>query len=435
MCGFSITKNQIPNAIRHRGITEKRIEFNDWNVIFNSLPLSSEGTGINQPILIDGRLIVFNGEIFNYKELNKRSKSDVHYLSSLFIECKFDPISFYKKSGSWDGFWSICIIDKKGTMWFFTDKLGKKQLYYNNLGIASEIKPLLTDCQYLNYSEKFFGTLMTNFSNVERCLPGNLYKYSYSDYRADRVPFVKTIQSDTSTDLYSMIDANVKRRLENRLDGVSLLLSSGLDSNIVLHHAFKYCQDIEVVSFQSEESEDVLKICKIYGLKPIFINDSFTEEDLNDAVLHYEHSLDYGSLMPNYLLFKNCTNHCVLTGDGADEIFGGYSRCVNGSTWSYDVFMELPYYHNIRIDRTSMRWTKEARSPLMGYNLVEYASKLPKTKINNKQILRDLYNDKLPEMVINSVKKPLRYKNNKDLNIQLIKETHKNLFQKQNQII
>lgn len=430
MCGFSITKRKITNLLSHRGLKEEIVEFNGWNVVFNSLPLSTNGTGINQPILLEGRLLVFNGEIFNYKDLNPRSKSDVHYLISVLSECKYDPIQFYKRSGAWDGFWSLCLIDKKGTLWFFTDKLGKKQLYHNNNGISSEIKPILDSFNYLDYSEKFFGTSMTNFSSVERSLPGNLYKYSLEDYRADRVPFIKAIREDSNKNLYDLIDGNVKRRLENKIDGVSILLSSGLDSNIVLHHALKYCKELEIVSMESEESEEVLKICKGYGITPVFVKQEFKKEDLTDAVLHYEYSLDYGSLMPNYLLFKNCKNHCVLTGDGADEIFAGYKRCVDGSTWMFDVYMELPYYHNIRIDRMSMRWTKEARSPLMGINLVDHASKLPAKLLNNKLALRKTYADKLPSFIVTSEKKPLRYKNDKELNRSLIKEEHKNIFNK-----
>jgi asparagine synthase (glutamine-hydrolysing) len=429
MCGFTITKEPVENKIKHRGLINYITEFNGWIISFDSLPLSSNKTGLIQPLECNDKLIVFNGEIFNHQELMPSSQSDLHYLKNQFIKLKTDPVSLYKESLKWDGFWSISIICKNGDVFSFTDPLGKKQLYYNKIGISSEIKGVLQEYEYRSYSEKNFGTLNTNFTTVDRYLPGKLYLYKKGNIRPFLLMSIDYLKIENNLDLYQLIDRSVKRRLQNKIDGISLLLSSGLDSNIVLHHVLKYSKEIDLVSIENEESEAVDKICKEYGISCNFISDKFSSKELNDAIYFYEYSLDYGSLMPQYLLFKNANNSIVLTGDGADELFGGYSRAKEKDTWQYDVFNELPFYHNIRLDRMSMAFTKEARSPLMSIDLVRYANSLQRINRIDKKILRDTYRNILPEHVINGKKKPLRYLNDKQFNLNLINTKHQEIWQ------
>jgi asparagine synthetase B (glutamine-hydrolysing) len=388
---------------------------------FHSLPLSSYKTSESQPIILDDFILLFNGEIFNHDELLRGSVSDVHYIKYTFKKLNKNIENFYKESLKWEGFWAICIIDKKNDIYFFTDPLGKKQLYFSKHGIASEIKELFNKNAIRKYDETDFGTLNTNFMEIDRALPGLLYCYLHET----NYPFVKKKQDyfleKPKLDLYECIDLNVKNRLHNKYDSISLLLSGGLDSNIVLHHALKYINNLEILSIENNESEIVYKRCKELGLNVKFIKDEISDEELDHALFHYENSLDYGSLIPNYLLFKNCSNSMVLTGDGADEIFGGYSRATLMDTWFYDVFKELPYYHNIRIDRMSMAFTKECRSPLMAIELVKHGKALKWENRKNKIALRSIYKGVLPDYITESVKKPLRFKDDKEMNKVIIK--------------
>ena len=73
----------------------------------------------------------------------------------------------------------------------------------------------------------------------------------------------------------------------------------------------------------------------------------------------------------------------------------------------------------------SMMFTKEARSPLMSLPLLRYSYKLKWNKRRGKKILRELYKDILPDYIINGIKTPLRFKNNKELNLKLTKNKHK----------
>jgi len=426
MCGFTITKEKIDNKISHRGVSINEIKTDNWDIVFNSLPLCTYGTNIEQPLKIGSFILCFNGEIFNYKELDPRAKSDLEYLSN-FMKRKNSPSLLFKESLKWDGFWSIALV-KNNKIYFFTDKLGKKQLYYNSEGLSSEIKSFNDKGEYHEYKEKHFGTFNTNFGNVNRALPGVLYIYDRRNDLATRLDYLEHLYGDSNSSLYDIIDKSVKDRLENKYDGVSLLLSGGLDSNIVLHHALKYTDDIDIVSIENDEKENVLKLQDHYNLDINYIKDDYSQQDIESAVYHYEHSLDYGSLIPNYLLFKSCKHSLVLTGDGADEFFSGYKRSEKEDTWRYDVFKELPYFHNIRLDRMSMMFTKEARSPLMSSSLLNFSKKVKWKDRINKKILREAYRGILPDYVIDGEKKPLRLDNDKDKNRDLIEKIHYNIY-------
>jgi len=429
MCGFVISKQPTNGNVFHRGTEHTTIEINDWRVQFSSLPLSSFGTNLSQPVPFRFGYLVFNGEIFNYNELDPSSKSDLEYLQKLFIRCGENLNSLYEHSIHWDGFWSIAYIQKSGKVSFFTDWMGKKQLYYSEIGIASEIKPILpNDYSLLEYTPQQFGSLNTPFTKVFRAIPGAYYEYEPRNKRASRIRMLDYFDYPVGQDLYSMIDRSVKRRLENRIDGCSIFLSGGLDSNIVLHHLLAHTRDFEAITIENQESEIVKQIQQIYDIPVNYIEDNFEPSDLFYAVQHYEHPLDYGSLIPNYLLFQQCQNRMVLTGDGSDELFGGYTRSQTSDTWIYDTQLELPYYHNVRIDRMSMAFTKEARSPLMSMDLYRYSRTLPQAERTGKKVLRDLYQDLLPKCVLETKKRPLRLFDDKDKNMEMVKKEFKIVF-------
>lgn len=427
MCGFTIIKKRYEglvnlDLIKHRGLESNTIETDSFLIDFHSLPISSNLSGLKQPLGDKKNKFVFNGEIFNFKELDSSANSDLDYLNRLMHSSRFDYLKIYNESLKWDGFWSIAIIDDNN-IFMFTDPLGKKQLYFNHKGVCSEIKPLLINPvlknEKLNYDASNFGTEKTCFFEVSRCLPDSLYRYNNilgTILLKERDYFSMVNKSDEN--LYHLLEDSILKRTENKIDGVSLLLSSGLDSNIVKYFLDKNKIKHECVSYQSEELG--------------FINhnvDKLATVDVNligQIVKAYEYSLDYGSLIPNYFLFQTCSNHVVLTGDGSDELFGGYRRAKDNDTIKFDLFMELPFYHNIRIDRMSMIHTKEARSPFLSHSIVKYALGLSKPERTDKKILRDLFKDKLPDYCFRE-KTPLRLNNNKEYNKSLIQSTFNNL--------
>jgi asparagine synthase (glutamine-hydrolysing) len=427
MCGFTILKNNYHTdekhqMIKHRGLTHEQIKLNLMTLDFYSLAVSSYKTNLVQPIKYKSSYFLFNGEIFNYKLLQKNCKSDLEYLSLLMIKLNYDPIKIYEESLKWDGFWAIAIV-KDSCVYFFTDPLGKKQLYYSADGIASEIKPLLNNRRKLNYNEKSFLTSNSSFDSIYRIIPDTLHCYDFNfklSYSYKKRNYFDLLKISDKSNLFNLLEVAIISRVENKIDGLSLLLSSGLDSNIIKYFLEKNSIKTEFVSFDSTEfkliSHSIDKVAEIKS----------STDDINDVVYAYEHGLDYGSLIPNYYLFQKCSNRVVLTGDGADELFGGYNRAKEKETFTYDVFSELPYYHNIRIDRMSMIHTKEARSPFMSHALVKFAAGLNKKERTGKKILKELFKDKLPEYCF-AEKTPLRLNNDKEYNKNLINQTFNNL--------
>lgn len=428
MCGFSITFEKPKFNIEHRGINSTWIDFNGYIINFSSLPLSSLNSGYELPIINKDEMLLFNGEIFNFKDFNKNYKSDTHYLYDLFVNKKLTPEQIHKESLKWDGFFSLCIIKRNGNCYLFTDILGKKQLYYSKKGIASEVKPIINNKILYDISEKDFGKSITNFDSVFRALPGKLYKYEQINKTAYFIAYNK-LNPCYNDNLYKLIENLVEERLNTKINGISILLSSGLDSNIILHHAAKFKDkiNIELVTLDNEETPIVKEIANFYRL-PLQIVKIPNNIDYEDIFYHYELNLDYGSLIPNYYLFKACKNKTILTGDGADEFFGGYSRALIKDTFNYDVFMELPYYHNIRIDRMSMKWTKEARNPLMSFKILQHILSIPQTQLKGKQLLKNIYHTLLPPVLKIDKKIPLRI-NNKQENIDIAKKQFKKTWE------
>lgn len=445
MCGILLTTRaernpEILDYIKHRGIERSEVTLENITLCHHRLPIqTSDGDEWTQPREISpGVYLMFNGEIFNYDR--NRFSSDTEYLCNLFSGFNGGSLEFFAAMyqshiQGWDGFWAIVLFDSKtGNVLAFTDPLGKKCLYMNNLGeICSEIKGVRQlldelDESYISSVRKwgYNKDERTPYKDIKRILPNQFYFYNIQSplfvqkfgpyYRTWESPIRELVGADYEQHmnwLWDKMFESVQNRLVSKNYPISLLVSGGLDSSIIA--AILKEMGAQVTWFSIENGETA------------FINDlgahldtriNFLDYDMDSSkngriyAVWNETPVDLGSVIPQYHLFeavkKKTGYRIVLSGDGSDELFGGYSRIHEYDSQQSDVFEELTYYHLPRLDKMSMAHTLELRNPFLHLDLVRFALHLPLEWRTDKKILKDTFGPMLPDSIVNRKKEALK---------------------------
>lgn len=413
MCGFTIRLlDQVcfEDRIAHRGLKKVQTIIERYTLTHFKLPFQTLlNDGFDQPIkLSNGNYLLFNGEIFN---IPSGFKNDVDYLINFFSKPNWlQEVVAGKEYQNWDGFWAIAIVNEKG-FYCFTDPLGKKQLYWANGCISSEIKPLLSNSiiNPLFDKDNPVATEKTPFIGIKRILPNCLYKSIGMDLTMVRPNLFDLRRHPKNFDIKNTLKKAVESRLVNLNGSATLLVSGGLDSSIILENLYqlRLLDGIELLTIQNQNDEFYISILEDYYDKQIKRIDQKTVS-IQDILKAYEYPIEKGSLVPQWLLCEAAGNRVIITGDGADELFSGYNRALKSDTQEFDVFTELPFYHNIRLDRIGMAFTKEIRSPFMSHDLIRMAVNYPYDLRKGKQVLKKIYENSLPKEILNRPKEPLR---------------------------
>lgn len=446
MCGILITTQKSSNpgildSIKHRGIESSTEELGQITLCHHRLPIqTSDGDEWKQPIEISpGVFLMFNGEIFNYDR--NRYGSDTEYLCQLFSpfraggDFQFFSAMFVPHIVNWDGFWAVVLFDStNGNIIAFTDPLGKKCLYKNEAGeLCSEIKGLVTGNSSID--ERFISSVrkwgyntdnLTPLTNVRRLLPNTIYAYNIHSplfdvtfpnyFRAWDIPFPELVGQNYEAHmewLWDKMFESVKNRLVSKNYPISLLVSGGLDSSIIAAILKEMEADVTWFSIENGETEFIQRLEAHLGVKTNFL--SYDMDPKKNAFIYAkwnESPIDLGSVIPQYHLFeairKNTDYRIVLSGDGSDELFGGYSRIHEYDSQKSDVFEELSFYHLPRLDKMSMAHTLELRNPFLNLDIVRFALHLPLEWRKDKKILKDTFGPMLPEEIVNRKKEALK---------------------------
>ncbi|UPH89133.1 asparagine synthase (glutamine-hydrolyzing) [Synechococcus sp. NB0720_010] len=316
----------------------------------------------NQPFLKRDNAIVFNGEIYNYKELRHRMSSHQDFTTSSDTEVLLSAYSVYGMDmfSYLDGMYAFAIYDpNQRRLTLARDIAGEKPLYYLHTDscfyFASELSALTSLCgaQSLRLDpEAFTSILMYGYSmpgesiyqEIKELEPGRSLvldlETNDTDIRTYWEPVISSSSkpfSDPNCDIVTSLDSTLKSSVHSRLESdveVGLLLSGGIDSGLVAAYASQARPDIRsfTVSFQEktlDESEHASAIAQHLGINHTVIQASPpTAEHLISILDYYHEPLADSSLIPTTLVSQTISRELkvALSGDGGDELFGGYTH-------------------------------------------------------------------------------------------------------------
>jgi asparagine synthase (glutamine-hydrolysing) len=446
MCGISINKgldNNLAELSKHRGIYTSDVTVEeDITLTHHTLPIQvtdkDAQSDLRQPVRLDEGYMLFNGELFSGYDKDKFD-SDTAYLKALFFDCHNRGQVIQKlntNAFAWDGFWALVIYTAgDGAFTCYTDPLGKKPLYFHtqpgHFGIASEIKSVLPEDHKRYLDMKYLGDVRkfgynnddrTPYRFVKRMQHGMIYMFAAGDPAPLRLngPQGIVIENGRKGDVRELLREAVISRIETVAEAkVACLLSGGLDSSIIAALLIERGLDVDFYTIENEDdAQFVADFEKHYNIKverlkynqdDVLQNDDLFREIYLDT---NECPIDLGSVVPQYYLMKTISEagdyRVIFTGDGADELFGGYSRIHEYDSQGSDVFSELPYYHLPRLDKSSMRFTLELRNPFLSHAVINAALAMPISMRTDKLILKTIFRDLLPASIIDRPKLALK---------------------------
>lgn len=351
--------------LQHRGPDAEGVQvFGTTTFGHARLKIVDLSDSANQPMQDELYMLVFNGEIYNYKELRNELATNYNFRTNSDTEV---IIAAYRAWGvsafnRFNGDWALAILEKRsGRLVLSRDRYGVKPLYYHvnnevltfasevgaiaSAGIAPEVarEELLFSLR-LRKNEFYSRTLASNIAVVapgsciifDRDKSGRVHPY-YDDKA-----LVPTAQLASSADLVECFDELFVDAVSLRYRSdvpVGVCLSGGLDSTCIVAAAKRAGK--EVVSFSAgfpdssaDESEYFLAVTEHFGNQAI-VRTEYPGADLLD---HFEalvmmQDAPQASLdtLGRYFVLEEAsrTVTVVLDGQGGDEIFGGYGACFD----------------------------------------------------------------------------------------------------------
>jgi asparagine synthase (glutamine-hydrolysing) len=441
VCAFDIKKEasllrpqvlKMSKKIRHRGP--------DWSGVYsnNKAILAHERLSIvdpeagKQPLYSkDGNLVLaVNGEIYNHKEIRKQFEGKYEFLTK--SDCEVILALYHEKGPHFmedlNGIFAFALYDiEKDVFMIGRDHIGIIPLYQGwdadgTYYVSSELKGLEGYCE-----------------KIEEFLPGQYYyspdakttKWYTRDWR--EFDAVKNNSSDID-ELRDALEAAVERQLMTDVP-YGVLLSGGLDSSIISAVAKKYAakriesgnledawwpqlHSFAVGLIGSPDLAAARKVADHIGTIHHEINFTVQEglDAIRDVIYHIE-TYDVTTVRastPMYLLarvIKSMGVKMVLSGEGADEIFGGYlyfHKAPNAEEFHKETVRKLDKLHMydcLRANKSLASWGVEGRVPFLDKEFMDVAMRLnPKDKMAGngkmeKWILRKAFEHMLPESV------------------------------------
>lgn len=327
------------------------------------LDLSENG---HQPMLTDDEkiTITFNGEIYNFKKIRKeledlgyhfKSHSDTEVILKSYEEWGTEMFAKF------DGMFAIALVDlNKNKLILARDRVGLKPLfYYKNQDAmlwASEIKSLLKNeflIPEINwqgvYTNFLFQTTLspeTCFKDVFSLEPASLMTVDLNDFKINKQfywNFPKTNHTISEQEAVIKIDELLSESVKEQLFAdvpVASMMSGGIDSTLITAKSKPYKTDINAFTIAYPFSEDEVKNASLVAEKveiPHHIKKVTDDEILNklkENIQHFEEPYSSLEVLMNAAEYaKSLGFKVVLSGNGADELFAGYSHSLKLDKW------------------------------------------------------------------------------------------------------
>lgn len=349
--------------IRHRGPDDQGVWVGD-EVALGMRRLSIiDLAGGQQPVFNEDRsvLVVFNGEIYNYRALQKelqekghhfRTNSDTETIVHAYEEYGDDCVNHLR------GMFTFALWDRKRQRLLAArDRFGKKPLNYYwdgqklifgseiksilKAGIPREVNPIALD-EYLVY--RYIPTPHTLFQNVYKLPAAHILVYEDGQISTKRywdLSFAPTSRDDEATAkerIFELLKDAVQVRLMSDVP-LGAFLSGGVNSSVVVGLMSQMMsQPVKTFSIGFEEDDFselpyARQVAKHFGTDH---HEFFVHPDLisvlPELVWAYDEPFADASMLPTYYVSKLAREHVavVLSGDGGDEIFGGYTHYRRG---------------------------------------------------------------------------------------------------------
>lgn len=376
ICGFITKRNvnikdlkRMNDTLAHRGPDDHGEEIyelkNDWIVGFGHrrlsiIDLSEKG---HQPMhTLDGRIsVIFNGEIYNYKDLKRQladypfqTHCDTEVLLAAYLKWGIDFVNMI------NGMFAIAILDRADdTLYLIRDRIGKKPLFYytdqsDSLVFGSELKALMEYPYFVRtvnkpmvgryLSRRYLAAPDTMFGNTYKLETGSILKIhdgktekikywdiekKYNELR--NLPILNYEQAKRG--LHEALIAAVSSRLTADVP-IGAFLSGGYDSSVICAIAQTqigtslntFCIGFEDANY--DEAVYAKRIAKHIGTnhEELYITERDVLELVDSIPEYYDEPFADPSLIPTMFVSQLAKNKVsvVLSGDGGDELFGGY---------------------------------------------------------------------------------------------------------------
>ena len=441
VCAFDLKQNvetlrpqvlEMSKKIRHRGPDWSGIHSENNAILAHERLAIVDPTSGKQPLYSEDKKLILaaNGEIYNHRELRKQFEGNYNFQTE--SDCEV-ILALYQKKGvnfidEMNGIFGFAIYDVKKDEYFIArDHMGIIPLYigwdqHGTFYVASELKALEGVC-----------------TKIELFPPGHYMSSSDGKfvkwYHRDWTEYDAVKDNETSIqEIKEALEAAVHRQLMSDVP-YGVLLSGGLDSSVTSAIAKKYAEkriesddtkdawwpQLHSFSVGLEGSPD-LDAARVVAdhIKTIHHEIKFTIQEGLDAIRDVVYNLETYDVTtirastPMYLMarvIKSMGIKMVLSGEGADELFGGYlyfHKAPNAKEFHEETVRKLNKLHMydcLRANKSLAAWGIEGRVPFLDKEFMDVAMRInPQDKMINgermeKWVVRKAFEDMIPESV------------------------------------